>query len=206
MPKPQTNLRLDTAIRDRAIAAAKAQGIAVATLVERALTAYLDGGVAGDSGMVSDSRPDTRMLSDQIADLIARVEILESQNCPSQDAQEGASTSFQVSQHLQKPQEKAQGTAPQGNTTPATAPTEGEYRADGSGNTALLPGAGDGLKTGEALLAAGAPGVTETNYLGRNYSAALQRHTGQTPEQWLSGQGWERRGAGKAARWYPPIA
>ena len=77
MPNPQTNLRLDPAIRDRAIATAKGQGITVATLVERALTAYLDGSVAGDSTVVSDSGSDTRMLSEQIADLTARVEKLE---------------------------------------------------------------------------------------------------------------------------------
>ena len=46
-------------------------------MVERALTAYLDGGVAGDSTVVSDSGSDTKMLSEQIADLTARVEKLE---------------------------------------------------------------------------------------------------------------------------------
>lgn len=93
MPNPQTNLRLDTAIRERAIATAKAQGITLATLVERALTAYLDGGVAGDSAVVSDSRPDTTVLSEQIADLIARVEKLEAPPPPSATvATEGTST------------------------------------------------------------------------------------------------------------------
>ena len=70
MPTEQTNLRLDSAIKAMAIAAAGAQDIPLARLVERALLAYL----AGDSAVVAPgSSPDSAV----VADLIARVERLE---------------------------------------------------------------------------------------------------------------------------------
>ncbi|MEY3300069.1 MAG: hypothetical protein RLZZ597_3329 [Cyanobacteriota bacterium] len=66
----QTNLRLDSEIRDRAIAAAEGQRLQLARFVELALLAYLDGvadgsaTVARNSGMVA-------------ADIVARLEAVE---------------------------------------------------------------------------------------------------------------------------------
>ena len=70
MATEQTNLRLDTAIKAQAIAAAGAQDIPLARLVERALVAYL----AGDSAVVAPGSPPDSAV---VADLIARVERLE---------------------------------------------------------------------------------------------------------------------------------
>lgn len=66
----QTNLRLDSDIRDRAIAAASAQRLQLARFVELALLAYLDG-VAADSATVA---RDSGVIA---ADIVERLEALE---------------------------------------------------------------------------------------------------------------------------------
>lgn len=66
----QTNLRLDSEVRDRAIAAADAQGMLLARFVERAIEAYLDG-VAADSATVA---RDSGVVA---ADIVARLEAIE---------------------------------------------------------------------------------------------------------------------------------
>ncbi len=66
----QTNLRLDSEIRDRAIAAASAQRLQLARFVELALLAYLDG-VAADSATVAQ---DSGVIA---ADIVERLEALE---------------------------------------------------------------------------------------------------------------------------------
>ena len=127
MATEQTNLRLDSAIKAMAIAAAGAQDIPLARLVERALLAYL----AGDSAVVAPgSAPDSGVLSD----LIARVERLERGGSrgatrgdsksdsradsgvvapkakqASQDAREGAAKAAQVSQHPTESHPRADG-------------------------------------------------------------------------------------------------
>jgi hypothetical protein len=166
MATEQTNLRLDTAIKAQAIAAAGAQGIPLARLVERALVAYL----AGDSGVVAPgSSPDSAV----VADLIARVERLErggsradskldsgvvapTPKHPRQDAQQGGSTPIQVSQH---------------------------------------PSKSGGLTVGAALLAAGAQ-LPEAHAMGANRDQRMRSRYGVKAREWLEEQGWSRRGRG----------
>lgn len=67
----QTNLRLDSEIRDRAIAAASAQRLQLARFVELALLAYMEGGVAADSATVA---RDSGVIA---ADIVERLEAVE---------------------------------------------------------------------------------------------------------------------------------
>ena len=164
MATEQTNLRLDTAIKAQAIAAAGAQGIPLARLVERALVAYL----AGDSAVVAPgSAPDSAVLSD----LIARVDRLERDGSradsradsgvvapapkhPSQNRQQGGSTPIQVSGH---------------------------------------PPESGGLSVGSALLAAGAE-VSEAHAMGANRDERMRSRYGLKAREWLQEVGWSRRG------------
>ena len=164
MATEQTNLRLDSAIKAQAIAAAGAQDIPLARLVERALVAYL----AGDSGVVAPgSSPDSAV----VADLIARVERLERGGSradsgpdsgvvapvpkhPRQDAREGGSKAAQVSGH---------------------------------------PPELGGLTVGAALVAAKAE-IAESHAMGSNRDQRMVTRYGLKAAQWLEAQGWERRG------------
>ena len=179
MATEQTNLRLDTAIKAQAIAAAGAQDIPLARLVERALLAYL----AGDSAVVAPgSAPDSGVLSD----LIARVERLERGGSSgatrgdsksdsradsgvvapkakqgSQNAREGASPRPQVSQH---------------------------------------PPESGGLSVGAALLAAKAE-ITEAHAMGSNRDQRMMTRYGVKAAPWLESQGWWVEGR----KWYGPV-
>jgi hypothetical protein len=164
MATEQTNLRLDTAIKAMAIAAAGAQDIPLARLVERALGAYL----AGDSAVVAPgSSPDSAV----VADLIARVERLErggsradskldsgvvapAPKHPRQNRQQGASTRPQVSQH---------------------------------------PSESGGYSVGAALIAAGAE-IPEAHAMGSNRDQRMVTRYGLKAAAWLQLQGWSRRG------------
>jgi hypothetical protein len=164
MATEQTNLRLDTAIKAQAIAAAGAQGIPLARLVERALVAYL----SSDSGVVAPgSSPDSAVLSD----LIARVERLERGGSradskldsgvvapkakqPRQDAREGASKAAQASQH---------------------------------------PPESGGLSVGAALVAAGAE-LPEAYAMGSNRDERMRARYGMKAREWLQEQGWRVEG------------
>lgn len=77
--KQQTNLRLDSTIKEQAKARAEAEGICLNELVERALEAYLSGAIRLDSSLVAD---DSNIDSSLISDLIARVERLEAAIAP----------------------------------------------------------------------------------------------------------------------------
>lgn len=73
----QTNLRLDSEIRERAIAAAESQRLGLARFVELALVAYLDG-VASGSDTVAQGSDTVAQGSDLIAaDVVARLEAVE---------------------------------------------------------------------------------------------------------------------------------
>jgi len=119
MATEQTNLRLDTAIKAMAIAAAGAQDIPLARLVERALVAYL----AGDSAVVA---PGSSSDSTALSDLIARVERIERADSradskpdsgvvapapkhPRQDRQQGALEAAQVLGHPPESHPRADG-------------------------------------------------------------------------------------------------
>jgi len=164
MATEQTNLRLDIAIKAQAIAAAGAQDIPLARLVERALVAYL----AGNSGVVA---PGSSSDSTALSDLIARVERLErggsradskldsgvvapTPKHPRQDAQQGGLEAAQVPQH---------------------------------------PPESGGLTVGAALIAAGAD-VLEAHAMGSNRDPRMVTRYGLKAREWLESQGWSRRG------------
>lgn len=177
-PTEQTNLRLAAAIKARAKAAAEAENIDLARLVERALVAYLD----SNSNVVAAANPDSSLvarvaiLEAQVAELASKVEVgavepgqaetmppppppKSAQKQPSQNRQQAASKPPQVAQH-----------------TP-----------------------GEGLSIGEALLAAGAE-ISEAHALGSNRDQRMVTRYQMKAAPWLESQGWQM----VKRKWHPP--
>jgi hypothetical protein len=109
MATPQTNVRIQPGIKAQAKAAAEAEGISVSQFIERALIAWLAGQCTGANTAIDTG-------AGVIPDLVSRIEAIERRletgipvskaptptpapKHPRQDAQQGASTRPQVSQH-----------------------------------------------------------------------------------------------------------
>ena len=179
MATEQTNLRLDTAIKAQAIAAADAQGIPLARWVERALVAYL----AGDSGVVA---PGSSSDSAVLSELIARVERLERGG--SRGATRGDS--------------KSDSRADSGVVAPVPSQPSQDGR-EGASKAALVSGQppeSKGLPVGAALVAAGAE-ITEAHAMGSNRDQRMMTRYGVKAAPWLESQGWRVEGR----KWYGPV-
>ena len=174
MATEQTNLRLDSAIKAMAIAAAGAQDIPLARLVERALLAYL----AGDGAVVAPgSSPDSAV----VADLIARVERLERGATRADSRADSRPDSGVVAPKAKQPaQNRREGAS---------------SRPQVSGH----PPESKGLTVGAALVAAGAE-VTEAHAMGSNRDRSMVTRYGARARDWLQSQGWRVEGR----KWYPP--
>jgi hypothetical protein len=128
METPQTNVRLQPGIKAQAKTAAKAEGISVSQFIERALIAWLAGQCTGANTAIDTG-------AGVIPDLVSRIEAIEAALAalppiastsvlgiprteatptpapkhPRQDAQQGASTPIQVSQHPPESHPRADG-------------------------------------------------------------------------------------------------
>lgn len=170
-PKRELSIRLRAELREALDQAATERGQTLTAIVEDALAQFLgvDGPEPGQT------------LADRVRGLEQRVATLE-----------GTAMQRNATQDI-----ATQRDARQRNATPQTAPTEGQYQADGVDSSALLPGVG--VDVGEALIAAGAP-ISPHIALGDNRSRAMVAATGQTAAAWLESQGWVKEGR----QWHPP--
>jgi len=179
MATEQTNLRLDTAIKAQAIAAAEARGMPLARLVEAALVSYL----ASDSGVVAENQ--------MVADLAARIERLERLSL----ATGGDGGSYRVA--------GGSGSSVVAPAASSAAPKQPSQNRPQGGSArsqvSAHPPDSSGLAVGAALLAAGA-GITEAQAMGPNRDRLMVTAHGMKARPWLLALGWRVEGRS----WFPP--